>query len=575
MINNPRLARFYLLPKIHKRLSRVPGRPVVSHVGFHTERISSFIDFHLQPLAQNVKSYIKDTNDFLCKLKNIRKLPEDAIMVTIDVVGLYPSIPHEEGLSAMKTALDKRAEKAVSTESLCELAELVLKNNIFEFNEKVYRQLRGTAIGTKMAPPYAILFLAELEERFLESCELKPEVWVRYIDDIFMIWTHGEEKLKKFLEDLNNFHETIKFTSEASRDVVNFLDVKVSLKNGFLSSDLYVKPTDTHQFLHPSSCHPFHCKKAIPFSQALRLNRICSEDDDFENRCEELYGWLRERGYQHKLVEEQIKRACDFDREDLLSKGKPPRKNILSLNIEYNSAFRKIYKVLRELECILQGDTQHRKVFKDTPLIGFSNGKSLKNILVRAVLPKIKPLEKQAGSKKCGKKKCGVCDNIVETNEFTSTTTGETFVIQKGPLDCDSSKVVYLITCKVCQKQNVGSTKPIYRLRCNNYKSVQASVREKVLGEKRPETKRGRPKTNITKEPTRKYKNLEKKFAQEKFHQHFCQEGHKGVPDWDIRLIDTAFTEKSLRSKELFWQYKLRTFDPEGLNEYEAPVDTT
>ena len=170
MVKNPRLARFYLLPKIHKRLFNVPGRPVVSHVGFHTERVSSFIDYHLQPLAQNVKSYIKDTNDFLNKLKNIRKLPEDAIMVTIDVVGLYPSIPHEEGLSAIKNALDGRQKKEVSTESLCELAEIVLKNNIFEFNEKTYRQLRGTAIGTKMAPPYAILFLAKLEETFLGSC---------------------------------------------------------------------------------------------------------------------------------------------------------------------------------------------------------------------------------------------------------------------------------------------------------------------------------------------------------------------------------------------------------------------
>ena len=136
MINNPQLARFYLLPKIHKRLNHVPGRPVVSHVGFHTERISSFIDHHLQPLAQSVKSYVKDTNDFLKKLSHIGKLPEDAIMVTIDVVGLYPSIPHNEGLLAMKNALDRRQKQDVSTESLCELAEIVLKNNIFEFNEK-------------------------------------------------------------------------------------------------------------------------------------------------------------------------------------------------------------------------------------------------------------------------------------------------------------------------------------------------------------------------------------------------------------------------------------------------------
>ena len=114
-------------------------------------------------------------------------------------------------------------------------------------------------------------------------------------------------------------NETIKFTSDASKTTVNFLDVKISLKDGKFSTDLFVKPTDTHQFLHPSSCHPFHCKKAIPFSQALRLNRICSSDDEFENRCEDLYDWLRDRGYKHKLVEDQIRRACNFDRNDLLT----------------------------------------------------------------------------------------------------------------------------------------------------------------------------------------------------------------------------------------------------------------
>ena len=65
----------------------------------------------------------------------------------------------------------------------------------------------------------------------------------------------------------------------------------------------------------------------------------------------------------------------------------------------------------------------------------------------------------------------------------------------------------------------------------------------------------------------------EKKYCQEKFHQHFCEPGHKGIEDWEIILIDSAHTEKSLRSKELFWQYKLRTFFPEGLNEVEASVE--
>ena len=69
MVNNPKLGRFYLLPKIHKRLNSVPGRPVISNSGFYTENISEFSDYYLQPLAKSVRSYIKDTNIFC---KNLR-----------------------------------------------------------------------------------------------------------------------------------------------------------------------------------------------------------------------------------------------------------------------------------------------------------------------------------------------------------------------------------------------------------------------------------------------------------------------------------------------------------------------
>ena len=97
-VKDPTFARFYLLPKIHKRLYDIPGRPVISNCGFYTKNISSFLDFHLQPLAQKIKSYIKDTNHFLRKIKVLGQLPEGTILCTIDVVGLYPNIPHDEGL---------------------------------------------------------------------------------------------------------------------------------------------------------------------------------------------------------------------------------------------------------------------------------------------------------------------------------------------------------------------------------------------------------------------------------------------------------------------------------------------
>ena len=121
------------------------------------------------------------------------------------------------GLVAMRKALGGREDKTVSTDSLIELAECVLKNNIlFESSTSFYKQLRGTAIGTKMAPPCAIIFMGDLEEN-LQDCDKKPVAWRRYVNDILMLWQHGEKELKKFLEFLNCYHPTIKFTANYSQ----------------------------------------------------------------------------------------------------------------------------------------------------------------------------------------------------------------------------------------------------------------------------------------------------------------------------------------------------------------------
>ena len=101
-VTDPKFTRFYFLPKYHKRLYDVTGRSVISNSGFYTENSSPLLDFHLKSLAQKVKSYIKDTNHFLKKTKKLGQLPEGTILCAIDVVGIYPNIPHDEGLAFLK-----------------------------------------------------------------------------------------------------------------------------------------------------------------------------------------------------------------------------------------------------------------------------------------------------------------------------------------------------------------------------------------------------------------------------------------------------------------------------------------
>ena len=100
--------KFYFLTKIHKRFHNVPGRSVISNCGTPTKKCSEFLDYHLKALMQRWRSYIKDSGDFIKKTRNLGSIPENAILVTADVVGLYFSIPHEAGLKALREVLDKR-----------------------------------------------------------------------------------------------------------------------------------------------------------------------------------------------------------------------------------------------------------------------------------------------------------------------------------------------------------------------------------------------------------------------------------------------------------------------------------
>ena len=106
------------------------------------------------------------------------------------------------------------------------MAKFILKIIYFKFNGKVKQQILGTTIGTKIAPPYACIFMDELETSFLETQEMKPLVWFRYIDDVFSIWTHGQEKLDSFLEELNRCNTFLNLHMTQVKRVFHFLILK-------------------------------------------------------------------------------------------------------------------------------------------------------------------------------------------------------------------------------------------------------------------------------------------------------------------------------------------------------------
>ena len=534
LVKKPQLGRFYLLPKIHKRTFNVPGRPVISNNGTATENISEFLDFHLKQIIPTIPHILEDTRDFLVRLNNLPDIPKEAILVSFDVVGLYPHIPHEEGIEIMKSYLEKRKHQNVTTSSLCDLADIILKENYFELGDNIYRQKLGTAIGTKFAPTYANIFMAGLEKRIFEEFQLEPFLWLRFLDDIFCIWTHGEEKLIEFFNYLNNFHETIKFTMEKSTTMINFLDVTVTNDNGKLTTDLYTKPTDTHQYLHAKSCHRSSTKRAIPYGQAVRIKRICSNENTLKERLNELEHWLLKRGYESENVRPEIERVYDRSREDLLRKREKVQDDLVTLVLTYHPALKVVRDILRKAHRHVAKSVKLSKVLTSPPRVAFRNAKTLKDRLVRSKL-KTKP-NKEPGVFACGRSNCEICDVLLLGKEFKSSVTKKEYKINFN-FNCNSENVIYLLTCKVCNIQYVGTTITRFRDRFNQYKS------------------------NIN-----LYSQGRRGLMQERVISHFFEQNHNHTYlDMEVQVIDHCDPNDKERREE-FWIFTLQTLQPNGLN---------
>ena len=308
-------------------------------------------------LAQKVSPYIKDTNQFLEKLEQLGQIPPNSYLVMIDVVALYTSLPHRDGILAVKEALEKRTVKQPLTWVLLRLLHLILTKTAFKFIDSYYEQVPGTSMGTVCAPSYAIIFMSQLESDFLATRQYVPRVWWRYIDDIFMIWPHSLEELYSFLSALNDFHPAIKFTSNISQTEVNFLDVTVYKdRHGNIETGLYTKPTDAHLYLHYSSYHPKHQKKSIPYSQAIRLRRICSTNDRYLEASDMLTRNLSARGYPKRMIKIAIDRAANKDRLALLDTSTPrnnQKKNLIPFITTYNPYNPPIQQILASNKHIL------------------------------------------------------------------------------------------------------------------------------------------------------------------------------------------------------------------------------
>jgi hypothetical protein len=524
IIRKPRTPIFYMLPKIHK--ANTPGRPIVSNTYGPTEPISKYLDSLLRTKVIHTKSYIKDTTDFLQKIQEIGHIPSTAILCTVDVTALYTNIPHLEGIEASLTALSGLQKPPRST--LETLMKIVLSSNCFEFNNEYYEQIQGTAMGTSMAPNYANLFMDQFEQRFLATQTKKPIIWLRFIDDIFMVWLHSEESLFTFLENLNSFHPTIKFTSCHSYTEVNFLDLTVINKDNTLITKNYHKPTDANTYLHYKSCHPISQKNSIPYSQFLRMNRNNTKQDDAKNSMDKLSKAFQQRGYPEKVIKESQQKVAPLTQLALLQNNTTREsKQMITYVTTYNPCGPHLMEILNKNINILQGHPHTSHLKKDNFRIAFRRPKNLRDILVHSRISTDKP---PPGNFKCNVKRCKCCKHLNTHPTFTDSLQRKTYKT-KGHITCLTDHVIYLIECSLCGKAYVGQTSQTLKERLTDHiTDIHRKNRE----------------TNIAK--------------------HFKSPGHS-EHQLNIRGICKAPRDTSKRlALESSWINLLSTYAPRGIN---------
>ena len=232
---------WYMLPKIHKNLETPPGRGICASINCPTEKISQFSDIILSQYVPLIESFVKDTNHFLEMCQNLGKLPDNCWLVALDVEALYPSIPHSGGKSAVARTLSRLrpAHELPSNANIIKMLDLILTCNNFKFGENHYLQKSGTAMGTRVAPSYANLYMADFEEKYVYTYSTPPLFWKRFIDDVFCIFQGTERQLTQFIAHLNRVqHGTIKFTVEYSKKSVTFLDTTVYVEDKVLKTGL-------------------------------------------------------------------------------------------------------------------------------------------------------------------------------------------------------------------------------------------------------------------------------------------------------------------------------------------------
>ncbi|EYC06837.1 hypothetical protein Y032_0073g732 [Ancylostoma ceylanicum] len=284
-LENPSCPVFYSLIKTHKislheMSSMSPEsfkiRPIISCVGGPSDRISWFLNKIVSQLLNKVPAHLSNTYEFINCLRNT-KFEEDSVIESFDVTSLYTNVQNSEALQALSEMLDKYAANintfGLSKARIMTLTSECLKCNIFKWSGQYYSQIRGLAMGQRLAPILAICFMSRIEQPVLARM---PLLYCRYIDDCCIV-TSTQSEMDECFNILNQQSQYIKLTRETPRNGwLPYLNTQVKLSRGIVDAKWYRKETSKNILIHVNSAHPAAMKRAVIRNMFKTAVEVCT-----------------------------------------------------------------------------------------------------------------------------------------------------------------------------------------------------------------------------------------------------------------------------------------------------------
>jgi len=299
----------YGLPKVHKPvIDNTPKfRPILSAINTPVYKLAKFLVPILSPLTVNDYT-VKDSFTFA---KEVVNFDHNLFMASLDVESLFTNIPIDE---TIKNAVDdlfssNMYQGKLSKSDLYYLLKLATSESSFIFDNILYKQIDGVAMGSPLGPTLANAFLCHYERMWLDNCppEFKPVVYRRYVDDIFVLF-RSKDHLVSFARYMNSSYKNLKFTFDFEQNnTFSFLDVKITRESNGFSTSVFRKATFSGVFTNFDSFIFESYKTGLIFTLLFRCFTICSDMQKFHLEVEQLRQIFKCNKYPVSLIDQCIK----------------------------------------------------------------------------------------------------------------------------------------------------------------------------------------------------------------------------------------------------------------------------